>query len=369
MKSSFLVIVALLLAVGCQSDTQEEASKLAELDTSITMVSSIDGFFAPTGRIVTAETYPTDETSRQILNAQSEVGVNKFSHERQLTPTDNQPVVRMNRDNYYSKAVVNVGKGATITMPDIPEGKYMSLQPVTEDHRTQAMMYGAGTYQLTTHTGSYLYVIVRLDQTFTAEEVKRIQDKMVIRANADDKFTTAPVNEASFRKVENALKAKILDIAKREGVVKAGIGMFTDPRDESAELYSEEKHQVGAAIGWGGAQLKDNVYETSGNFAVDGRYQIRFEDPKDRDFWSITVYDKHGFMFNDLASYSSYTAQPNEDGTYTISFGAGKEAPNNLPIVNQTGVFNITVRHYGPSKRVVEEGYRLVPLMETIPNN
>nr|WP_283104507.1 hypothetical protein [Shewanella olleyana] len=45
----------------------------------------------------------------------------------------------MNRDTYYSLAVVDVSKGASITIPRLPEGKYVSVQPVTEDHRIQPM--------------------------------------------------------------------------------------------------------------------------------------------------------------------------------------------------------------------------------------
>lgn len=368
MKQTVLTITLLIALMSCQSNKNEEA-KTEQSVTSSEMVTSIDDFFAETGRIVTPETYPTDETSRQILKVQSEVGVNTLIHNRQLTPTNNQPVVRMNRDTYYSKGVVDVSEGASIVMPEIPEGKYMSMEAVTEDHRIQAMKYGPGTFDLTTHIGTHLYLIVRLDQTLTEAEVKEIQDKITIKSNSDKPFSAEPINEESFTEVEKSLKMKILEIAKREGAVKAGIGLFTDPRDESAELYSTEKHQVGAAIGWGGAQLKDNVYETSTNFSTDSCYQITFEDPENRDFWSITVYDKNGFMFNDLANYSSYTAQANEDGTYTVSFGCGEGAPNNLAIDNPTGIFNITVRHYGPSKRVVEDGYRLVPLMTTVSKN
>lgn len=92
-------------------------------------------YFSEKGRIVTPASYPTDETSRQMLKNQDLIGINTFLHKRHLTPTDNQPVVRMNRDTYYSLAVVDVSKGATVTMPIMPEGKYVSVQPVTEDHR------------------------------------------------------------------------------------------------------------------------------------------------------------------------------------------------------------------------------------------
>lgn len=365
MKATIIALTLLVAVVSCQSKRQKESATTERSTTSIEKVSTESDFFSEQGRIVTPQTYPADETSRQILKSQELVGVNTFLHKRQLTPTDNQPVVRMNRDTYYSMVVVDVSEGATITMPDIPEGKYMSIQPVTEDHRIQTMLYGSGTYDLNTHIGTHLYLIVRLDATFTEEEAKVIQDKMRVQAKSNKMFVTSPVNKKSFTEVENALKSKLPAIAERDGVYGMK-GMFTDPRDESAKDFTDEKYQVGAAIGWGGAQMVDNIYEVSGNLSTDKCYQLTFEDPKNTAFWSVTVYDKNGFMFNDLANYSSDTAQPNKDGTYTISFGCGDDAPNNLQIKNASDMFNITIRHYQPSKRVLEEGYRLVPLMKEV---
>ena len=80
-------------------------------------VTSIADFFQPDGMTATAENYPTLETSRQLLAAQDRAAVNDFAHNRKLTPTDDQPVVRMNRDTFYSFAVVDVSAGASITIP------------------------------------------------------------------------------------------------------------------------------------------------------------------------------------------------------------------------------------------------------------
>lgn len=125
---------------------------------------------------------------------------------------------------------------------------------------------------------------------------------------------------------------------------------------------------MGAALGWGGAQMVDNIYELSANYSTDKCYQLNFVDPENTAFWSITVYDKKGFMFNELANYSSNTAKLNDDGTYTISFGCGEDAPNNLEIDNPSKVFNIAVRHYQPSKRVLKDDYRLIPFMKEVSN-
>ncbi|MFK7848128.1 MAG: DUF1214 domain-containing protein [Rhodothermales bacterium] len=326
-------------------------------------VTDVSDFFSPQGRVVTQASYPTDETSRQILLTQSVVGVNRFQHKRKLTPTDDQPVVRMNRDTYYSNVVVDVSEGATITLPDIPEGKYMSIQPVTEDHRIQPMSYGPGTYALATHMGSHLYVILRLDATFSEEEAARYQDQVEVRANSDKMFSREPVERESFARVENELKAKTGMLVKRDGIL-ALRGGFTAPTDESRGEHDIDKYRIMAASGWGGAQWKDNIYEVSGRYPGDACHQATFEDPKNGAFWSFTVYNKAGFLFNDVANVSSDTATPNADGTYTVSFGCGQEAPNNLPTENESGEFTLAIRHYQPSERVREEGYRLLPFVE-----
>ena len=64
-------------------------------------VTSVADFFQSDGMTATAENYPTLETSRQLLIAQGRAVVNKVAHYRKLTPTDDQPIVRMNRDTYY----------------------------------------------------------------------------------------------------------------------------------------------------------------------------------------------------------------------------------------------------------------------------
>lgn len=108
--------------------TLSNLSMAALLSLSVPAVSApvatVEEFFQPGGMTATAENYPTLETSRQLLIAQGRAAVNQIAHNRKLTPTDDQPVVRMNRDTYYSFAVVDVSAGASITIPPVPEGKY-----------------------------------------------------------------------------------------------------------------------------------------------------------------------------------------------------------------------------------------------------
>lgn len=329
-------------------------------------VTSPEAYFSESGLKVTEAQYPHAETARQMINAQAKAGgVNQFVHRPQLTPTEDQPVVRMNRDSYYSSVVVDVSKGASITLPDVPQGKYLSMQPITEDHRTQPMSYGGGTFQLATHTGSHVYVIVRLDSTFTPEAVERYQAGMRVDASSSTLFSAEPINRDSFYTVENALKAKRMKLFLSAGPAVLANGMFTSPTDQSRKHFVPEIHQFASAAAWGGAQVQDNIYELTPNLPAEGCYQATFEDPANDAFWSFTVYNRLGFMFNDVAHVNSILAAPNADGTYTISLGCGTDAPNRIPIGNESGVFSVTIRHYRPSQRVIE-GYRLAPLIEKV---
>lgn len=328
-------------------------------------VDSIDDFFQADGVTATVENYPTLETSRQLLIAQGRAAVNDIAHNRKLTPTDDQPVVRMNRDTYYSFAVVDVSAGASITIPALPEGKYVSVQPVTMDHRIQPMSYGSGTFELATHFGTHLYLVIRLDNTLSESEANAIQDGMAINAASTKPFTAEPVDKESFDAVELSLRQKLPEVVAKYGA-NLVYGMFTAPTDDSRGMFNVEKYTVGAAIGWGGAQLTDNVYESSPNYPAEGCYSATFEDPDNGAFWSFTIYDQNGFMFDDVAHMSSDIATANDDGTYTVNMGCGASAANNLPISNDTGVFNFIVRHYIPSDRVKFGGYRLMPLVQKV---
>ena len=70
-------------------------------------------------------------------------------------------------------------------------------------------------------------------------------------------------------------------------------------------------------------------------------------------------------MFNDIANVNSYNAAQNPDGNYTISFGCGEQAINNIGITNDTGVFNVLIRHYRPSQAVIN-GYRIAPKIQPV---
>ena len=92
---------------------------------------------------VTPETYIRAETDRAFTGSVIQSGgVNTFKHDRTPPPVDNQPIVRMNLDTLYSGAIVDTEGGATLTVPEIAGGRYVSALLIDNDHYVPSVIYG-----------------------------------------------------------------------------------------------------------------------------------------------------------------------------------------------------------------------------------
>ncbi len=305
----------------------------------------------PTAIIVTQENFPTAYSNlRMGAVVERAGGVNKLIE--MPTPSSNpeeQLVVRMNRDTYYSSAVLDVSEDAYVTIPETD--RYVSIQIVDENHETQPMIYGPGRHKITAKTDHAFIIVRALD-----DDARR---NLLIEAKSSKPFVMKEWDMDSFKKLE-----------------AEGNAVFVTGYDQSKAFGSQETGQttymnyIGAAGGWGGAMVVDNIYQSSGYLDIEGCYEMTFPDPKDKYFWSATVYNANGYMFNDVANISSEMDPViNKDGTITVRFGCD-DMPNNLPIRegNDTGKFNVVMRHYGPSDNVRNnvEGYDATKLIKKV---
>jgi hypothetical protein len=302
--------------------------------------------------IVTQDNFPQAFTNMRLgAMVQKTGGVNSFF--KMPVPSsipEEQFVVRMNRDTPYSVCVIDMSSGNVfITVPETY--KYATLQIVDENHETQPMIYGPGRHKISAKT-DHAFVVFR---TLEGD----IRDNLVIEAGSAKPFVVKEWDMESFHAVD-----------------KAGNIDFSDGYDQSKAFSNSESGQtaymnyVGCAGGWGGAMVQDNIYQTSQYFVNDGCYEMTFADPEAKYFWSATVYNGDGRMFNDIANISSeMNPVQNADGTYTLRFGCQGQ-PNNIPIAegNATGKFNVLMRHYGPGEQVSngEDGYDATKLIHKV---
>ena len=130
----------------------------------------------------------------------------------------------------------------------------------------------------------------------------------------------------------------------------------TKPYFGQKPLLNPLYHLIGTAAGWGGNPPEGAMYALGSVDKNDGKtpYTVTVKDVPVHGFWSVTVYNKDGFMEpNDLGvnSYNNVTAKGNDDGSFTLNFGGCDDGRINcLPVVDG---WNYAVRMYQPNEEII----------------
>lgn len=272
----------------------------------------------------------------------------KFLHIRTPTPIDKQDVVRMNRDTLYTAGIFDLSEPVTIVKPESDE-RFQSMLVINQDHSMLPVEHGAGEFTFSQEQIGTRYVTV-VFRTFAdpndPEDVKAanaLQDQIGFRQSAPGSFEIPEWDEVSLGQLRDAIKVLAATLPNYKGCF--GDKSKLDPI----------RHLLGTASGWGGnpdeAALYDNVFPEKNDGTTP--HAVTVKDVPVDGFWSITVYNKDGYMEQNAQntySFNNVTANKNPDGSITINFGGGPEAINNIPI---TPGWNYLVRMYQPQEQII----------------
>ncbi len=279
------------------------------------------------GVVVTMENFIHADSTRAYLKELAHTGgkVNVIRPNRDFSDTDNQDVIRMNSDTLYTRIILDVKGGATITTEDY-EG-YQNIAVLDNNHSQIVSITGAGTVEVdeTMLTeGQHAYIIIRtgLLRELSDEEMMKktheAQDNISITFNSSEAFVPSVDYDLS---TIDAVKYQIFeDFAKNpKSVVQTGFGTMEEREESSARVV--------VAIGWGGLAGKQAVYSS---FTATGeKRELTLDKPNlqfdEKGFFSFTAYNENGWIATQKYAINSDDMKTNEDGTYTITFLASGE--------------------------------------------
>jgi hypothetical protein len=300
---------------------------------------------------VTPDNFVRAESDLYFGNLVKDGGFGNFHHIRELSPIDNQLVIRQNRDTLYSAGVFDLEAGsATVTLPDAG-ARFMSLQIVTEDHYVPEVSYVAGAHTLTRDAIGTRYVMAAVrtlidpNDPADIDEVHKLQDAIVVAEDSVGTFEAPGWDPVSQKAVRDALLA----LARTLPDTKRAFGTKQDTEPV--------RHLICSASAWGGNPEKDALYLNVTPSRNDGAtvYRLTVGDVPVDGFWSVTVYNKDGyFTANPQNAYSlnNITAAKSADGSVDIQFGGCDGAVANcLPI---TDGWNYLVRLYRPRPEILD---------------
>lgn len=276
-------------------------------------------------------------------------GTGELQHLRDPVTPDAQPTIRMNQDTLYSGLVLDLSTPVEITLPDIG-GRYQSMHVISQDHYS-FVEAKPGTYRLTEDEVGTRFAMVNF-RTFI--DVSNPEDVAATHA-AQDGITVSGGGDGAFDAPDWNLDN--LAVARKALSDIAVLGFSSDYAFGRKDEVRPIDHLVGAAAGWGGlprtaaSYIVDSVSENDG----ETPYAVTVKDVPVDAFWSMTVYNADGYLEpNELGvnSYNNVSAKPNDDGSYTLHFGACEDSRVNCIPVSPG--WNYSIRFYEPGDAILD---------------
>lgn len=305
---------------------------------------------------VTKDNYEVAESDLSFSRITGLVGSNAWLHFPGPTPLDNQTVVRMNRDTIYSAYVADVSEGGTVTIPPTDDGRYLAVMVVENDHFISQVWTEPGTYDIDAET-DFAMIVTRTmfdpDDPADMENVKRYQNGVIVETASKRDHVMPDYDMDQLM----ALRANLVEEGQK-------LGSLNNMQGARGEV-DPQMHLYGTALGWG--LLPDQNarylnYYSSGDVAdASNCMKADFEVPpfSPPGFFSLTVYDKDGWITDEKAVLSSHNLDYNEDGSFTVHFGdCPDDTSNLLPITDN---WDMLLRVYEPDLAALETYKMPVP--------
>jgi hypothetical protein len=313
------------------------------------------------GVAITSENFIHADSTRAYFKEldQSKGKVNVVRPARDLVNADNQDVIRMNRDTLYTRVVLDVKGGATITTKEY--AGFQNINVIDINHSQIASLTGHGTLKLDESMlteGQHAYVIVRTGLIRSLPEKEMMakayaaQDNISISFKSSEPFVPSVKYDFSTMDVVKYKILKEFALSPKKDVVKNGLGTLKERDPDAARVV--------VAIGWGALAGQQAVYSAFTGFKERVSFTITDKpNSYESGFISITIYNADGYIATINYAINSDDMTPNKDGSYTITFLASgepvKEGEKNVVRTPRGKFWTGVLRSYNIKNK--EEGF------------
>jgi hypothetical protein len=301
---------------------------------------------------VTWENFPRAQIHLMMENIVEQGGFGEFYHYRTLLPPGEQPAALPNHDTFYSVGVFDLTEPVTIIKPDTGD-RYQSMVVLDEDQYVKGTRYEPGEYTLTQDGIGTRYTIV-LIRTFVdpndpddVETVHGLQDEIAVSQDSVGTFEIPDWNRQSHDELFAALVtgAKTMDDFN---------GAYGDVGEVNPVKY------LLASVTPFGFPESETIFLSRILARNDGEtpYTLTIQDVPVDAFWSVTVYNRDGFLEEneyDAYTINNVTAEQADDDSITIHFGGDPDQPNFLYTPEE---WFYVVRLYGPREEILDGSYQ-----------
>jgi hypothetical protein len=308
---------------------------------------------------VTKANYIQAETDWNFTAQQKKSAINTWVHNKPVTEK-NQTIIRSNADVVYSLALVDVSKGATLSIPERKNGALQMIHYMDENHLTHGVIYAGETVKITPNDltgGKYIYILARTKISNSLEETEAAQRSMIIKAKSAKPYLSKGFNSHDVE----TFRTKLIN------EVYSGKATLDGSKAFGATLKDVEynDYYYGSAVGWGGLPAQHAQYTASvkGQGSADKCQTITFSKPnldyENGGFFSLTTYNSKSWIEGDNFYIGHERMKDNGNGTMTIDFNC--KTSYSVAVGND---WNGTFRFYKPVN--VQETINYVNKLMTI---
>ena len=289
-------------------------------------------------------------------------GVNVFAHARFPATVETQTIVRSQSDMLYSQAVFDASQGLTVEVPNCTTG-YQSVHLFDANHGQLGVVYCGEQATITSDdistVGKHVFATIRTSTDQGLKVANAAQDAVKVIAGSAEPYVGPGYDRDQLAQAKRVM-------AGAASIVKS----YTAPSHDlipdtvllkGASDVDQYNYIFASLLGWGLMPTTAAYYPQlviGDNDCTEVSFAAPPVNTENGGYWSFTAYNLAGYLATESPVVSAYSAEPNDDGTFSVFVGNSSECAEKANQVDMPeGGASITLRLYRPISLEAAQGF------------